>query len=144
MVTLVWKITRAGVRTQIMSTRRKIIIDDDDDGNVWHRLSHLNTRYEPENEQYINQRHRAYCCINYVLVFAVFMIIFDAIRYDFKITYRYRPSKNWNRRNLVNFQPIKSKLGSVFIRISRNVWYSRSIVCIYQATVLKKSVCVCK
>ena len=42
---------------------------------MWHRLSNLNTRYEPYNEQYINHGHRVYCCINYVLVFVLFTII---------------------------------------------------------------------
>ena len=71
-----WQITRADLRTQLVEyVKKKKIIDDGDEGTVWHRLSHLNTRYEPSNEQCINHRHSTYCCINYVLVFAVFTII---------------------------------------------------------------------
>ena len=53
----------------------KKVIDDDDDGTETGIHSHLNTRYDHYNEQYINHGHRVYCCINYVLVFALFMII---------------------------------------------------------------------
>ena len=67
------KITRAGLRTQ--STEKKKIIEDDDDGTVRHHLSNLNGT----NEQYIdcpiNHGHRVNCCINYVLVCALFTII---------------------------------------------------------------------
>ena len=63
------------MRVYVLNAKKKKIIDDDDNGTVWHRLSHLNTRYEPYNEQYITHRHRVYCCINYVLVFALFTII---------------------------------------------------------------------
>ena len=72
-----WQITRADLRTQLVEyVKKKKIIDDDDNGTVvWHRLSHLNTRYEQYNDRYITRRHRAYYCINYVRLFALFTII---------------------------------------------------------------------
>ena len=53
--------------------------DDDDDGTVRHRLSHLITRYEHYNEQYINQRHRSYCCIDCLLLFSLFYTCFAVL-----------------------------------------------------------------
>ena len=112
---------------------------------MWHRLSHLNTRYEPYNEQYIAHGHRVYCCINCVLVFALFTIILLlAYRYPAFTMTTTGPHKNWNRQNLVNFQRIEPKLGRVFIRISRTIWFGRSIVRFCPGTVFKKSVCVWK
>ena len=67
--------TRGSTYSTVEYAKKKNIINDDDDGTVWHRLSLLNTIYERYNEQYINHRHRAYWCINYVLLFAVFTII---------------------------------------------------------------------
>ena len=67
--------TRGSTYSTVEYAKKKNIIDDDDDGTVWHRLSLLNTIYERYNEQYNNYRHTVYCCINCVLVFAVFTII---------------------------------------------------------------------
>ena len=66
---------RNNTRGSTYSSEKKTIIDNDDDGTVRHHLSNLNGTYEPYNEEYINHRHRVNCCINYVLVFALFTII---------------------------------------------------------------------
>ena len=90
-------------RGSTYSRWKKTIIDDDDNGTVWHRLSHLSTRYEPYNEQYITHRHRVYCCINYVLVFAFFAINFWRIRYNIKIKYQYPTKWKWKQTKLGQF-----------------------------------------
>ena len=106
-----WKITRAGLRTQLVEYVKENKNNDDDNGTVWHRLSHLNTRYEPYNEQYITHGHRAYCCINCVLVFALFTIILLlAYRYP-AFTTTTDQTKNENRQNLVSFQCFQPKIG---------------------------------
>ena len=40
-----------------------------------------------------------------------------------------RATKYWNRRNLVNFQRIELKLGGMFIRILRTIWFVRPFDC---------------
>jgi hypothetical protein len=47
-----------------------------DDGTVRHLLSRLNGTYEQHIDCSTNHRHRVDYCINYVLVFAFFAIIF--------------------------------------------------------------------
>ena len=63
------EITRARSRTQQKN------INDDDDGTVWHRLSNLNGTNGQYIDSPINNGHRVNCCINFVLVCALFMII---------------------------------------------------------------------
>ena len=53
-------------------------------GTDW--MSHLNTRYEPYNEQYINHKHRVDYCINCVPLFDLFTII---LLVPYHISYRY-------------------------------------------------------
>ena len=97
-----------------------------DNGTVRHYLSHLNGTYEQYIGDSINHRHRVCCCINYVLVFDLFTIIFLLIKAPINFHGLIdRSMYNINRRNLVNFWPIETKLGSVFIKISRNIWYDR-------------------
>ena len=122
------------------------IIDNDDNGTVRHHLSNLNGTYEQYIDRCINHRHRAYCCINYVLVFALFKIILLLL-----LAYTgTRPiidqiiCTDVNGQNLVNFQSIKLKLGSVFISIERTIRFDHCIVPLFPATVLKKSVYVWK
>ena len=92
--------------------------DDDDDGTVWHRLSHLNTRHEPSNEQYINHRHRSYFCINCYLLFWLFHTYFA------RSVYRY--PADWS---MTGPQKLKqAKLGQLSIFLIQN----RTIVCLNQ------------
>ena len=67
-----WKITRAGLRTQLLSTRRrkKILTM-----TMMVISSHFTATYGQFNDCYFIYRHRGGHCINCVLVFALFTII---------------------------------------------------------------------
>ena len=85
-----------------------------------------------------------YCCIDYVLVFALSTIIFDAYGTASKLNTGAQPTRSGNRQNLVSSQPIKLELGSVFIRIERTTRLGHYIVPFYPGTVLKNRVYVYK
>ena len=107
-------------------------------------MSHLNSTYECYIDCFINDRHRVYCCIDYVLVFALSTIIFDAYGTASKLNTGAQPTRSGNRQNLVSSQPIKLELGSVFIRIERTTRLGHYIVPFYPGTVLKNRVYVYK
>lgn len=54
--------------------RRRKNIEDDDNGTVRRHLSNLNCTNEQYIDLSINNRHRVYCCITFVLVFALYYI----------------------------------------------------------------------
>ena len=111
----------------------------------WHRLSHLNTRYEPYNEQYINHRHRAYCCINYVLIFAFFTIILLPRTVRWSVYFMINRAEKLKQAKPGQFSIFLIRNRTIFcLKINHIIDLYRCIVWIYQAIVLRKSVCVLK
>ena len=84
-----------------LSLRRRKITNEDDNDTVTGILSHLNTRYEHYNKQYINHRHTLYCCINcrfLCCLVSIFLLLACPRWFDW-------PKKLYdvNRQNLVKF-----------------------------------------
>ena len=96
---------------------------DLDDGTVTGILNHLNTIRESYINRYLIYRHRVDCCINYVLVFQLFAIVFllshtcNCIRISkisifYKHVHRKVPYCHKNTTRILRFIPISSKEGN--------------------------------
>ena len=68
-------ITSGFTYSTVEYARRRKNIYNDDDGTVRQHLSNLNCTSEQYIDLSINHRNRVYCCIKFVLVFALFTII---------------------------------------------------------------------
>ena len=126
----------------VHGSERKQLHDDNDDWLIYLNLINNNSRH---NCCSIAAAAAVTATDAFVVVFAIAVAVLCAFTYSTGTqTNQKYLSDHENRRNLVNFQCIQLILGSMFIRIERTVRFGRCIVPFYQATVLKKSVCVCK